>query len=62
MALNSNRGEMFKVILEGEKCETGEKFRLEQEVPFDIFKKVADVLAAFLGISIVWPRKGGGDG
>lgn len=50
---------MFKVILEGDKCETGEKFRYEQEIPFDIFKKLVDILVTFMGASIVWPKKGG---
>lgn len=51
---------MFKVILEGEKCESGEKFRFEQEVTYEILKKVANILFGFFGVSIGWPKKGGG--
>lgn len=51
---------MFKITLEWEICKTGEKGKVEQELPFEIFKKVADVLCGFVGISIAWPKKGSG--
>jgi hypothetical protein len=51
---------MFKVTLEWKKCETEENGKLEQEITFDIFIKIANVLSEFAGISISWPKKGGG--
>lgn len=51
---------MFKITLEWEKCETGEKGKFEQEIPFPEFVEIANVLSKFLGISVSWPKKGGG--
>lgn len=51
---------MIKVTLEWDKCDTGEKGKLEQEIPFSVLVKIANVLAEFVGISIGWPKKGGG--
>jgi len=50
---------MFKITIEWDKCEGGEKGKFEQEIPYSVLVEIANILAKFLGISIGWPKKGG---